>query len=108
MRIPADFKLFSQQWRVRGAQPGEIGTDLGQCRPDQLEVILNPNQTAESLLMTFWHEVIHAIETRLELAMTERQVDLIALGIIDLMRNNPVMLESFGVESATRGAEDAQ
>ena len=95
MFIPQKFQLFSQQWHVRTALPGELPEDLGQCRPDQLEIVLNPNQVPESLVHTFVHEVIHSIEQKQQLDMTERQVDLIAMGLIDLLRTNPELLEVF-------------
>ncbi len=95
MHIPSKFKLFSQTWTVRTAEPGEIPEDLGQCRPDQLEILINPNQVPESLIHTLVHEVIHSIEQKQQLEMTERQVDLIAMGLIDLFRNNPNFYEVF-------------
>jgi hypothetical protein len=95
MHIPKQFRLFSQTWTVRTAEPGEIPEDLGQCRPDQLEILINPNQVPESLIHTLVHEVIHSIEQKQQLEMTERQVDLIAMGLIDLFRNNPNFYEVF-------------
>lgn len=95
MHIPQQFKLFSQTWRTRTAEPGELPEDLGQCRPDQLEVVINHNQSPESLIHTFVHEVVHCIELKQQLELTERQVDLIALGLIDLMRSNPQFYEVF-------------
>ncbi len=96
MRIPDKFKLFSQTWRIRGAVPGEIGDDLGQCRPDQLEIVLNPNQCPEQLQHTLLHELIHSIEQRQLLELTERQVDLIALGILDMFKSNPGFTDILG------------
>jgi hypothetical protein len=93
--IPNEFKLFNQIWSVRTAIQGEMPDDLGQCRPDQLEVVLNPNQATESIRHTFLHELVHCIEMKLHLEMTERQVDLMALGLIDLFRTNPELLELF-------------
>ena len=93
--IPNEFKLFNQKWQIRTAIPGELQDDLGQCRPDQLEVVLNSNQTEESIRHTMLHELVHCIEQKLQLEMTERQVDLIALGLIDLFRSNPELLELF-------------
>jgi len=95
MQIPNKFKLFSQTWCVRGAMPAEIGDDLGQCRPDQLEIILNPNQVPESLIHTLAHEIIHAFEQKQQLEMTERQVDLVALALLDFVRSNPRIMEIF-------------
>ncbi len=93
--IPNNFKLFNQTWQIRTAQPGELPEDLGQCRPDQLEVILNHNQSEESIRHTLLHELIHCIEMKLHLEMTERQVDVIALGLIDLFRSNPQLSQLF-------------
>ena len=93
--IPNKFKLFNQIWTIRTAQQGELPDDLGQCRPDQLEVVLNHNQSEESIRHTLLHELIHCIEMKLHLEMTERQVDVIALGLIDLFRSNPELSQLF-------------
>ena len=87
--LPMYYNLFDQRWTIRAAEPGEIGTDLGQCRPDQLEVLINPAQTEESMIHTLYHEIIHSFEQKLQLEMTERQVDLIALTMIHFFRANP-------------------
>jgi hypothetical protein len=86
--LPFEIELFSQTWRIRAARTGEIDTDLGRCSPDQLEIVINPNQTAESMIHTIMHELTHAIELKLDLELTERQVDLISLGYINLLRLN--------------------
>lgn len=91
IELPFTFELFGQQWRVRSSKPYEL-TDLGLCKPDDFEIVIDINQTAETKIHTLTHEVIHAIEQKLQLEMTEKQVDLISLGIIDLLRNNPNFL----------------
>lgn len=91
-QIPETFNLFSQQWQIRTAMPYELQEDLGQCRSDQFEILLSKDQSNESLIQTLLHELVHAIEMKLDLQLTERQVDLIALGLIDLFRSNPNML----------------
>lgn len=106
MRIPQQFKLFNQNWRIRLSYPMEIGDDLGQCRADLKEIVLNPNQTPETLFHTLWHELVHAIEETLLLEMTERQVDLVALGIIDLLRSNSQFPELFDHSESTDYEED--
>jgi hypothetical protein len=92
MYLPKNFKLFQQTWTIRAAGPGEIDSDLGQCRPDQLEILINHNQVPESMSQTLCHELVHSIEQKLMLELTERQVDLIALGIIDLFSSNPDLI----------------
>jgi hypothetical protein len=85
--LPFKFELFAQQWTVRAANPHEI-TDLGLCKADEFEIVINPAQTAESMIHTLTHELVHSIEMKLQLELTERQVDLLALGLVDLLRNN--------------------
>jgi len=104
MRIPNNFNLFTQTWSIRGAGPGELGEDLGQCRPDQLEIIISPHQTPESVVHTLVHELTHAVEQKLQLNLEERQVDLLALGLIDLFRSNPNLLSLF--DRDIQGADD--
>ena len=94
MRIPDEFKLFSQQWLVRTGTEKELPNELGMCFPDTNEVLLRTQGLpADTVIHTFLHELVHAIEQKLELDMTERQVDLMALGIMDLFRSNPHMVE---------------
>lgn len=88
LHLPMKFDLFSQTWTIRAAQQGEIDTDLGQCRPDQLEILINPNQSSESQLHTLWHEILHAFEQKMQLSMTEQQVDVLSLCIMHFFRTN--------------------
>jgi len=94
-RIPETFTLFNQRWQIRTAEQFELNDDLGQCRPDQFEIVLNANQSEESLRHTVLHELCHCIEQKLHLNLDERSVDLIALGLIDLLSNNPDFLTLF-------------
>ena len=89
--LPFQFQLFNQTWHVRAARQHEI-TDLGLCNPDELEIIIN-NQNSESMTHTLTHEIVHAIEQKLQLELTERQVDLLALGLIDLIRSNILIFD---------------
>lgn len=94
--LPQTFRLFNQTWHIRAARMGEIDTDLGQCRPDQLEIVINPNQTGGSMAHTLLHEIVHSIEQKLQLNLTEQQVDLMALGLLDLIRSQQEFFSQFG------------
>ena len=91
--IPDTFKLFSDTWSIRTATAKELQTDLGMCYADDNEIVLNPNQSASSIKHSLLHELIHSIELKLDLDMTERQVDVLALSLIHLFRENPRLLE---------------
>jgi hypothetical protein len=87
--LPMTFRLFDQTWTIRAALQGEIGDDLGQCRPDSHEIVLNPNQAAESMTHTMFHELVHSWELKQHLELSERDVDIIALCLIHFFRGNP-------------------
>jgi hypothetical protein len=92
------FKLFSQAWQIKTGNAQELPDHLGLCLPDQRVILLDKNQDAESMRHTLLHELLHGIEQKLSLDMTEKQVDLLALGLLDLFRNNPELLRVFEVK----------
>ena len=102
MTTPSKFKLFGQEWTIRIGTDLELDTDLGRCVVDDNLIMLNPVQTTTNLHHTLTHEVIHSIEQKLHLGLTEQQVDLVALGLIDIMTNTPEMLSIFGVKNGKR------
>jgi hypothetical protein len=93
--LPQTFRLFTQQWLIRAARPGELPEDLGQCRPDQLELVINHAQADETMCHTLLHEVVHSWEQKLLLNLTEQQVDLLSLALLDFIRNNPDFFTQF-------------
>lgn len=97
-KVPETFTLFNQNWKIRAADKFELQDDLGQCRPDNFEILLNTDQSEESLRHTILHELVHCIEQKLHLEFSERQTDLIALGLIDLLSTNPDLLTLFSKE----------
>lgn len=94
MRIPDEFKLFQQTWQVRTGTEKELPNELGMCYVDTNEILLRTHGLPmDTIIHTFLHELMHAIEQKMVLDMSERQVDLIALGLLDLFRSNPEMVE---------------
>jgi hypothetical protein len=91
----ATFKLFSQEWQIKLGQEREMPEHLGLCLPDQRKILLHEDQDKDSKKHTLLHELLHAIEQKLSLNLTETQVDLMALGLLDLFRNNPELLVVF-------------
>lgn len=96
MTTPTKFKLFGQDWTIRTGTELELDTDLGRCVVDDNLILLNAVQTKTNLHHTLTHEVIHSIEQKLHLGLTEQQVDLIALGLVDIMTTTPEMINIFG------------
>ena len=93
--LPQTFRLFSQTWTIRAARPLELPDSLGECRTDQFELVINAAQAEASIDHTLLHEVVHAWEQKLLLNLTEQQVDLLALALLDFVRNNPGFFDQF-------------
>jgi len=93
--IPKNFKLFGQQWQIRAGTELELEGDLGRCITDENLILLNEHQTEQSSKHTLLHEIVHSIEQKLHLNLTEQQVDLVALGLLDIFANNTEMKQIF-------------
>lgn len=89
VHIPGEINLFSQTWTIRPGSDLELNMNNGLCIADRCEILFNANQTWDSCIHTVMHELIHAIEIKLDLDLTERQVDVMALALIHLFRQNP-------------------
>jgi len=102
MKTEHKFKLFGQEWQIRVGTDLELEGDLGRCVTDQNLILLNDIQTEASMKHTLTHEMIHAVEQKLHLNLTEQQVDLIALGLLDIFTHTPEMLNLFGEKNVRR------
>ena len=107
LQIPKNFELFSDTWTIRAGTDKELDNNNGLCYTDSQEVLLNPQQTEQQLRHVLLHELVHAIETKLNLALTEEQTDGIALGIKHLFLTNPSLLALL-VQEQQNGTTDTQ
>ena len=96
--LPITYKLFGQQWIIRAAQGIELQNELGECHSDRNEIVIDANQTAQSAQHTMLHEIIHSIEEKQHLELTERQVDCLALGLVNLINENPDLIAALFLE----------
>lgn len=106
MNIPQQFELFSQTWQIRAGSPKEMTDNHGLCFTDSCEILLNPQQTAQGLKQTLLHELVHCIETKMNLDLTESQVDSMALGLNHLFTANPVFTQLFIEQQTTEDLEN--
>ena len=95
-QIPDTFELFSETSTIRTGTDIELALNNGLCLADCNTILLNANQTEQGIQQTLVHELLHAIEVKLDLEMTERQVDCMALGLLHMFKTNPDMLTLLG------------
>lgn len=107
LQIPKNFELFSEIWTIRAGTDKELDNNNGLCYADSHEVLLNPQQVPQQLKHVLLHELVHAIETKLNLDLSENQVDGIALGIRHLFLTNPQLIGLLvkDIENGTREEE---
>ena len=92
MQIPKQIEFMSQLWEIRAAKPKELVDCVGLCDPKTNTILLDPELTNDVLLQTLTHELIHTLEMTLNQCLTEQQVDVMAAGILHLLRTNPELL----------------
>jgi hypothetical protein len=95
MQIPKEIEFMSQLWQIRAAKPKELVDCLGLCDPRTNTILLDPDLPTDVLLQTLTHELIHTLEMTLNQCLTEQQVDVMAAGIVHLLRTNPELLELY-------------
>jgi hypothetical protein len=95
MQIPKNIEFMSQLWEIRAAKPKELIDCLGQCDPKTNTILLDPDLPTDVLLQTLTHELLHTLEMTLNQCLTEQQVDVMAAGIVHLLRTNPELLELY-------------
>ena len=92
MRIPKEIYFMSQLWQIRAAEPRQLIDCVGQCDPKTNTILLDPELKDDVLLQTLTHELLHTLEITLNQCLTEQQVDVMAAGILHLLKTNPELL----------------
>ena len=97
-QIPQEISFMSQTWRIRPARPKELVDCVGQCDPQNLEIVLDPTLPGDVVLSTLFHEIVHIWEITLHQHLTESQTDVIAQAMIHCFRTNPSLLALLATE----------
>jgi len=92
MQIPKQIEFMSQLWEIRAAKPKELVDCVGLCDPKTNTILLDPDLPTDVLLQTLTHELLHTVEMTLNQCLTEQQVDVLAAGILHLLKTNPELL----------------
>lgn len=94
-----EITFMSQKWQIRDSKPTELPEDtLGTCDPTTNTIIVNPDLPQHVWQQTLGHELVHLIEMTLGLCFTENQTDVMATGLIHLVKENPELLALYHTE----------
>jgi hypothetical protein len=89
--IPPKLRILGKLWQIK-QQATKGGKDDGKCEFATKIIWVNPKQTEDSKRDTLLHEVIHALDEELQTKTSERQVRLLATGLLEVIRNNPAFM----------------
>jgi hypothetical protein len=87
MKIPKEVVVMGKSYTV-GPLSEECG-DFGRCMAGNQRIQIKANQAPGQLRDTLLHEVLHAVSYELYLELEERQVHILANGLLDTLRRNP-------------------
>lgn len=76
-------KRFTVKWQT------VTGKDFGSCDSVKCEIKVDPKAHIEQQKDTLLHEILHALDHELDTRMTERQIRLMATGLLPTARANP-------------------
>ncbi len=90
-------KILSHEVKLIKNSPGNWADGaLGRAYIKDGEILLNLDQSEDSMRSTFVHEVTHYIADLLSIEMSEQQVDGIAMGMFTFLKDNKeIVLEEF-------------
>jgi hypothetical protein len=63
-----------------------INSNLGEHRPSCSEIAINPDMSSSAKIQTFYHEVMHHINSQYKLGLGEDDIDRLANGWAEFMQ----------------------
>lgn len=87
---PAAVKVLGKTYSISIVEKvDEENSQLGEQDEVAQKIVIRREQHFESFQDTLLHEVIHAVELAMGLELREEQVNGIATGLIQVLRDNP-------------------
>lgn len=87
--IPSYVDILGKQYRI---VTKKMRKEFGTCDYSKSLIKINKDSDEEQMRDTILHECIHAIDQELDAGMKERQVRLLATGLLHWLRANPAIL----------------
>ncbi len=84
VKIGCDF--YNIVFEEKPLQDGELCRGL--CNPDKRTITLQTELADTRLMETFLHECIHAIDDTYRVGLSELQVNVLGVALINLIRDN--------------------
>lgn len=103
---PAAILIIGKTFAVEYVDKVDDDDSSGEQRRDLQLIKVKGGQHPETLRETLLHEVIHAVEEQIALKLKERQVHALAMGLFQVMRENPALVRF--LTAPTKGGRRAR
>ena len=90
MKIPKTLNICGQKFKVGMKSDRQMKDAIGLCYAHKNIMYLQDDLPKDKMGETLIHEVIHAIEQQMNLKMTENQVNNLALGLYQFLKENKI------------------
>lgn len=64
---------------------------FGECRHDEKQIVINPDQSKTEALKTLIHEALHAVSFEYDIDLTETQVSRLENGLWKVLKLNKLL-----------------
>lgn len=100
VKVPTEINLGSYQyavrfWRRMIYDHGLLGQSLTDCQLIKVEYDSNP----QTMAVTFWHEIFHAVKHTYGCEIDENDADRLAHGIVQVLQSMGIELDWEEIES---------
>ena len=107
MSLPKSIKILSGRWRVISGKDWDQANELcGLTKQDEKKIYISTNYPEWAQAATLLHEIIHAIEDELDFELKEKQVRLLEIGLVQVLRENPKFVKEL-IKMPPEEPEDA-
>jgi hypothetical protein len=96
MTRPTSVRVQGKQFRIEYQKESNIPDGaMGLTKYMNLSILVQNDLPAPLEQEVVFHEITHAIEKSLDLELTEHQVEVLSCGWVQVLRDNPKLLEFF-------------
>lgn len=97
MSRPASVRVQGKNFKIEYQKESTMPDGaLGLTKYMNLSILVQTDLPGPLEQEVVFHEIMHAIEKSLDLELTEHQVEVLACGWIQVLRDNPKLLDYFG------------
>lgn len=90
--LPTVVNILGKPYTIAVVESLDDGASVGEMSEHLQQILIAAGQTFENERDTVLHEIVHSVEYRLLLKMREKQVAILATGLLQILRENPKLV----------------